>query len=189
MKKEMTKLFIYALSLVPLLIYWAIENLNLIELKPSLLDNYIEFALINQFSLISLLVMLVLLEIQFIIERKRNKIAKGLSIKIKEIENKKQEPLIFLMTYIFPIMGSDISSNKGVIKSIFLIILIGSILLKTEYYCYSPTLSLLGYRVYEIKFVECQKIQIKTVLIRGYLKKEDVIKKIDISEHLLIGYK
>lgn len=189
MKKGMTKLFIYALSLVPLLIYWAIENFSLIELEPSLLENYMNFAQVNSFSLVSLLIMLVLLEIQFIIERKRNKIAKGLSIKIEEIKSKKQEPLIFLMTYIFPILGSDISSNKGLIKSLFLIILIGSILLKTEYYCYSPTLSLLGYKIYEIKFIECEKNKIKIVLIRGHLKKEDIIKKIDISEHLLIGYK
>mgnify|MGYP001357920018 FL=1 len=71
-----------------------------------------------------------------------------LPVKISEISNADNESIVFIFTYLIPLL--DISTSM----IIFLVILFFIILLNTNIYHFNPVLGILGYHQYEIKLKE-----------------------------------
>lgn len=188
----MIKIFIYLFSLIPLFFYWIIDEINLENIHfniSSILKEKDKIIKQNISVIVLLFLIAMLFFIHCILSSDFKKISKDVPIEIKKIKNKKYETLVFFTTYLFPLIDSDLSHLRGIIKIIFLLLIIGCILIKTEYYCYSPTLSILGYKLYKIKYIENEKEKMKIILTKDLLVLGDKIKKIEISNDLIIGKK
>ena len=72
------------------------------------------------------------------------------SVKIVSIKNENYEYLTFLTTYIIPLVCIDLSSLRYIIVLTLLLIIIGFIFIKMDFYLGNPTLALMGYRLYKI---------------------------------------
>lgn len=68
-----------------------------------------------------------------------------LPISITEVSNADQESLVFIFTYLIPLLNIDTA------MIIFLLILFFIIIFNTSIYHFNPILGLLGYHQYEIK--------------------------------------
>ena len=73
-----------------------------------------------------------------------------LQIKIKKLKNINYEQIIFLTTYIIPLVSLNLDDTRYLALLFALIIIIGIIFIKTDLYYANPTLSLLGYHIYQI---------------------------------------
>ncbi len=71
---------------------------------------------------------------------------------IKEVKNQSFEHIVFLTTYIIPLIAFDLSNLRNVVALVVLLVVIGWIIIKTELYFGNPTLALLGYKLYKVKF-------------------------------------
>lgn len=74
-----------------------------------------------------------------------------LSVKIKSIENRNADFLVLLSTYIIPLITIDITSCRHAAILIVLLVVIGVMYVRTDYFLANPTLALIGYRVYGIE--------------------------------------
>lgn len=69
--------------------------------------------------------------------------------RIINVESKGSEHLVFLATYVIPLVGFSLENSRQIINLIITLIIIGVIYVKTNLFYANPTLSLLGFRVYE----------------------------------------
>ncbi len=74
----------------------------------------------------------------------------GYSIKV--IEEKDDASLNFFLTLILPLVIDDVDSWQGAVVFFILITMICILLYKTKLFYANPVLSILGYRLYTIKF-------------------------------------
>lgn len=101
---------------------------------------------------------------------------------IKTIENISNNHLSFLATYILPFVTFDFEDARNWIILIFMLIIIGIIYVKTNFFYTNPTLSLFGVYVYYITFDGDEN---KIIAIsRRKLKAEDIIKRRLIDENI-----
>lgn len=101
---------------------------------------------------------------------------------IKSIENISNNHLSFLATYILPFVTFDFKDERSWIIIIFMLVVIGIIYVKTNFFYTNPTLSLFGLYVYHITF---EGDDIKIIAIsRKKLKPADVIKRRLIDENI-----
>lgn len=77
--------------------------------------------------------------------------AKDGPIKIEELEDKNAEHLVFLATYIIPLVGFSLDSPRQMINLGITLILLGAIYVKTDLFYANPTLSLLGFKIFNIR--------------------------------------
>ncbi|HAY73465.1 MAG TPA: hypothetical protein DCY31_06410 [Ruminococcaceae bacterium] len=70
---------------------------------------------------------------------------------ITNIKNENYEYLTFLTTYIIPLICINLDEIRYVIVLGILLLIIGSIFVKTDLYLGNPTLALLGYHLYRIE--------------------------------------
>lgn len=101
---------------------------------------------------------------------------------IKTIENISNNHLSFLATYILPFVTFDFKDERNWIILIFLLIIIGIIYVKTNFFYTNPTLSLFGVYVYYITFDgDDNKI---IAISRRKLKSSEIIKRRHIDENI-----
>ncbi|CAG9265949.1 conserved membrane hypothetical protein [Burkholderia diffusa] len=77
--------------------------------------------------------------------------AKDGPIKIEELEDKNAEHLVFLATYVIPLVGFSLDSPRQMINLGITLLLLGAIYIKTDLFYANPTLSLLGFKIFNIK--------------------------------------
>lgn len=75
---------------------------------------------------------------------------KELSFKITEIENVDYEHLTFFATYIIPLACFQFEDLRHFVVFVILLIVIGSIYVRTDIFYTNPTLALLGFRIYKV---------------------------------------
>jgi len=112
------------------------------------------------------------------------KIEKGAPIlprKITRIEDMYFENLAFLITYIIPLVGFDLDSNRNRLTLFLMLILIGWFYVKANIFYTNPSLAVLGYRIYKIDTLESENI---VVIVRGRLKEGDNIYPRRIDENI-----
>lgn len=78
--------------------------------------------------------------------------AKDGPFKISEIEDKSAEHLVFLATYVIPLVGFGLESTRQIINLSITLVLLGAIYIRTNLFYANPTLSLLGFKIYTVKF-------------------------------------
>lgn len=101
---------------------------------------------------------------------------------IKSVENISNNHLSFLATYILPFVLFDFNDERNWIIIIFMLVIIGIIYVKTNFFYTNPTLSLFGVYVYKITF---EGDEDKIIAIsRRKLKIKDVIKRRLIDENI-----
>lgn len=77
--------------------------------------------------------------------------AKDGPVKIDELEDKNAEHLVFLATYIIPLVGFGLDSPRQMINLGITLLLLGAIYVKTDLFYANPTLSLLGFKIFNVK--------------------------------------
>jgi hypothetical protein len=70
---------------------------------------------------------------------------------VDAIENKGAEHLVFLATYIIPLVGFALENNRQVINLGITLFILGAIYVKTNLFYANPTLSLLGFKIFGAK--------------------------------------
>lgn len=100
---------------------------------------------------------------------------------IKTIENISNNHLSFLATYILPFVTFDFKDERSWIILIFMLVIIGIIYVKTNFFYTNPTLSLFGVYVYYIIEGDDNKI---IAISRRKLKPTDIIKRRLIDENI-----
>ena len=94
-----------------------------------------------------IIAILLLVVLKFIIETAKRKL-EIVPIYISEISNADKESLIFIFTYLIPLLEIDSE------MIFFLLILFFIIIFTTNIYHFNPLLGLLGYHQYEVKLKE-----------------------------------
>ena len=109
-----------------------------------------------------------------------------LSFKITEIENIDYEHLTFLTTYIIPLVCFQFDNLRYIIVFVLLILVIGSIYIRTDLFYANPTLAILKFRIYKVtgEFRNGEYRQSRILICKQNLKKDDRVKyfKLDTNE-------
>ena len=107
---------------------------------------------------------------------------------VKSISDDSYEHLIFLVTYIIPLVAFDFNSYRYQILFVTLLVVIGYMYAKTDMYFSNPSLAILGYSIYRIE-AEFRGNEIKSIVI---LSKDSIINGnhvsyIRITDNVYIG--
>lgn len=113
-----------------------------------------------------------------------------LSFKILEIENIDFEHLTFLTTYIIPLVCFEFDNIRYLMVFVILIIVIGSIYIRTDLFYANPTLAILKYRIYKVQG-EFRNGEIKTKILicKDELNINDRVKYIKLDERIFYAKK
>ena len=101
--------------------------------------------------------------------------------KITRLEDLYFENLAFLITYIIPLIGFDLDSNRNRLMLLLMLVLIGWFYVKANIFYTNPSLAVLGYRIYKIDTAESNNM---IVIVRGRLKEGDNIYPRKIDENI-----
>lgn len=114
-----------------------------------------------------------------------------LSFKIREVENIDYEHLTFLTTYIIPLVCFQFENFRYVVVFIILLIVIGSIYIRTDLFYANPTLALLRFRIYRItgEFRTGEIRTDKIIISKDILKKDDRVKYFKLDERIYYASK
>jgi len=82
--------------------------------------------------------------------------------RLANVESKGSEHLVFLATYVIPLVGFSLENARQIINLGITLSIIGVIYVKTNLFYANPTLSLLGFRVYEADLGSGRVILIST---------------------------
>jgi hypothetical protein len=77
--------------------------------------------------------------------------AKDGPYKVIEVEDKNAEHLVFLATYVIPLVGFGLESVRQMINLSITLTLLGAIYIRTNLFYANPTLSLLGFKIFVVK--------------------------------------
>lgn len=78
--------------------------------------------------------------------------AKDGPFKIVEMEDKSADHLVFLATYVIPLLSFGLDNPRQIISLSIILTLIGAIYVRTNLFYANPTLSLLGFKISTVKF-------------------------------------
>lgn len=113
-------------------------------------EKALEIAVANYLPLICIALLLVslifYLRFKFLIDG-----AKQGPKLVEAVENKGAEHLVFLATYIIPLVGFALENSRQVINLGITLFILGAIYVKTNLFYANPTLSLLGFKIFGAK--------------------------------------
>lgn len=149
-KQNILKTLFYFISLWLLFMLMAIKNANLFDGMKFIGIENITFK-----HLIISIVFLFLGLISLILVKFLNYKFKGAlnpCYEIEKIENENFEIMSFIATYIIPLACIELTKINDIIIFILILVVLGVINLKLDLYMANPTLSLIGYKLYSVKF-------------------------------------
>jgi hypothetical protein len=114
-----------------------------------------------------------------------------LSFKITEIENIDYEHLTFLTTYIIPLVCFQFDNFKYIVVFVLLLLVIGSIYIRTDLFYANPTLAILKFRIYKVtgEFRNGEVRQSRILICKQNLKKNDRVKYLKLDERIYYASK
>lgn len=115
---------------------------------------------------ISCCVMLIIGCILLIQLKYRWKGTRDLPIQVQEVESENFEYLTFLTTYIIPLVCINLDEFRYVIVLVILLLIIGVIFVKSDFYLGNPTLALMGYKLYRVQYNKDGKIEKKRIITK-----------------------
>lgn len=91
----------------------------------------------------------------FIIQALRFHVKGAMEIpfRITQIQNKSYEHLVFLATYIVPLISFNFAESRQLIVLALLLTIMGAIYVKTDLFYANPSLALMGFRLYMVSGV------------------------------------
>lgn len=78
--------------------------------------------------------------------------AKDGPFKVAEVDDKNADHLVFLATYVIPLLSFNLDTPRQIVSLVITLTLIGAIYVRTNLFYANPTLSLLGFKIYTVKF-------------------------------------
>ncbi len=114
-----------------------------------------------------------------------------LSFKIKEVENIDYEHLTFLTTYIIPLVCFQFENLRYIIVFVILLIVIGSIYIRTDLFYANPTLAILQFKIYKVsgEFRNGETRNNKIIISKDKLCKDDRVKYFKLDERIYYASK
>lgn len=142
------KIIFYFISLWLLFLLGAISSLTICENGHFIgVENLLKR---NIFAIILLLLSIVSLALTKVVDHS----TKGTlcpSYEVASVENENYEVMVFIATYIIPLVCMNLAEVKSFVVFSLLVITLGIIATKMDLYMANPALALLGYRLYSIK--------------------------------------
>lgn len=114
-----------------------------------------------------------------------------LSFKIKDVENIDYEHLTFLTTYIIPLVCFQFENLRYIIVFVILLIVIGSIYIRTDLFYANPTLAILQFKIYRVngEFRNGETRNNKILISKDKLCKDDRVKYFKLDERIYYASK
>lgn len=114
-----------------------------------------------------------------------------LSFKIKEVENIDYEHLTFLTTYIIPLVCFQFENLRYIIVFVILLMVIGSIYIRTDLFYANPTLAILQFKIYKVngEFRNGETRNNKIIISKDKLNKDDRVKYFKLDERIYYASK
>jgi hypothetical protein len=114
-----------------------------------------------------------------------------LSFKITEIEHIDYEHLTFLTTYIIPLVCFNFESIRYEIVLLILLVVIGTIYIRTDLFYANPTLAILQFRIYKVtgQFRDRSIRNNRILICREKLQINDNVKYVKIDNRIYYAYK
>ena len=114
-----------------------------------------------------------------------------LSFKITEIENIDYEHLTFLTTYIIPLVCFQFDNPRYIIVFVILLLVIGSIYIRTDLFYANPTLAILQFRIYRVTgvFRNGEIRESRILICKQNLNKDDRVKYLKIDQRIYYASK
>lgn len=107
---------------------------------------------------------------------------------VKSVKNDSYEHLVFLVTYIVPLVAFDFDNYRYQMLFVTLILVIGYMYAKTDMYFSNPSLAILGYSIYKVEAgFRGNETKLITVLSKDSIINGDEVSYIKISNHVYIG--
>lgn len=109
-----------------------------------------------------------------------------------DIERIPNSGVTFFMTYVLPMAMDDLDTLKGIIVFGILMIILLTLMWKTNLYYQNPVLIVLGYEVFSFKFETTQLVEYKGKncigITRGSVRTEHIIKRQIIADNVFLIY-
>lgn len=109
-----------------------------------------------------------------------------------DIERIPDSGVTFFMTYVLPMAMDDLDTLKGMIVFGILMIMLFTLMWKTNLYYQNPVLTVLGYEVFSFKFETTQLVEYREKacigITRGTVKTEQIIKRQIIADNVFLIY-
>lgn len=192
------KVFLYILSLwllflLIIVITFKIPNFCIDD--QCTIAHTIKFIISENIVNIPILFSLIFLITGFIYYKKGFKFIIGgsssMTVKIEKIEDINYEHLVFLTTYIIPLICFNLDNNRYLLTLLILLSVICVIYIKTDKFYANPTLAVLGYRIYkvDIKFINGNTQAGVVVITKDKLVLNDEFVYVRIDEAIFYGRK
>lgn len=179
--KIILKMGLYILSL-----FWLFVLLIICELKPCFpIKTFLKENVVSIIAASGLI-------FAFLFMLIFNHMAKAIVIesnRIEEIEDVSSEQLVFLATYILPLIFYEYNNLRAVFNVTLIMIIIGIIFCKTNLFYSNPTLSLFGYRTYKVKLIDSNEYVYLLSRTKGRLHKGDIIYVNRLNENTFFAHK
>lgn len=182
------KLKIYIISLCVLFLLISIKTLALVEIPgivtpKNFLILTMEFFGKNPYLIITV----ILFSLSLIFSKDfvdRDNGTKNLPKDVFEIKNKDYEYATFLTTYAIPLVGFNFGNMNEVFVFVSLLVVIGIISVKSQFYYKNPALLLMGYRIYDGCIDENGKRKQITLITKESLSENESLEWLKIEENV-----
>lgn len=108
------------------------------------------------------------------------------------IEKIQDSGVAFFMTYVLPMAMDDLDTLRGFIVFVILMVMLFSLMWKTNLYYQNPVLTILGYEIFSFEFETTQLEEYEEKecigITRGKVKEGNNIKRQIISDNVLLIY-
>jgi len=117
-----------------------------------------------------------------------------LQVEVQEIKNVNYEHILFLTTYIIPLLSFDISNIRYLLLLFLLLVIICAIYIQTNLFYANPTLALLGYHIYEMTGSRKKELETETykniiVITKTNISLNDEVQLLFLSDNIYFGRK
>jgi len=99
---------------------------------------------------------------------------------IQSIEDKNSEHLVFLATYVVPLVGFGLDTTRQMINLGITLFLLGALYVRTNLFYANPTLALLGFRIFNVTFKDGPAILISDAT----LEKDDPVNVLKLDRNI-----
>jgi len=104
---------------------------------------------------------------------------------ILTIEDKNSEHLVFLATYVVPLVGFGLDNVRQMVNLGITLALLGALYVRTNLFYANPTLSLLGFRVFNVTFKSGSAILISD----SVLEKDEAVNLLKLDRNVYFATK
>jgi hypothetical protein len=101
-------------------------------------------------------------------------------IVIESIEDKNAEHLVFLATYVVPLVGFDLDNDRQIINLSITLCLLGALYVRTNLFYANPTLALLGFRIFNVTFKDGSAV----LIANTDLEKGDAVNVLKLDRNI-----